>query len=397
MKKSFKILGPGLGAVLLGVAAGLAGPQPALDTAKIADTLVNTSSNIRYGELVLINGGTRDQQLLEDIAVEVRKLGAHPLISIESDRLTRKMVEEVDQRYDAQEPALALRMAEIVDAIITVDHSEQPDLLADVPAARLSRQAEAFRPVYGKILERGVLYVHLGNGLYPTKALARQFEISESELSKIFWNAVMVDYDRLQAVGGRVKNILAAGREVRITAPNGTDLTVDVTKRPVFVSDGVISSEDRYAGGPACQVWLPAGEVYVTPVPGTADGTFVADTYFFEGELIEGLKLEFEDGKLSSMTAKSDISALKERFEAAPAGREVFSALDIGVNANLQIPARSRMVTWMGAGTISLGIGGNTWAGGSNEVPYNLFGHLVNGTLTVDGRKLIDQGKLIEQ
>ena len=55
------------------------------------------------------------------------------------------------------------------------------------------------------------------------------------------------------------------------------------------------------------------------------------------------------------------------------------------------------MVTWMAAGTISIGIGNNTWAGGDNDVPFDLFAHLTNGKLTVDRQTLVDRGKLLQQ
>ncbi len=397
MVRNGRILGLGLGTLVLGVATGLVAQQPTTtDTVKVADTLVNQCANIRFGESVWINGGTRDQQMLEDIAVEVRKLGAHPLITIGSDRLTRNLFTEVPARFDTQEPSFALTLAETVDAVISVDFTERLDLLADVPAERLTNQTKSFEPVHEKMRQRGVLQVHLGNGLYPTTARARQFGITQNELSRVFWSGVNTNYDRLQSTGARVKNILASGRTVRITAPNGTDLTVEIAQRPVFVSDGVISSDDRYAGGPACQVWLPAGEVYVTPVPKTARGTFVADTFFFEGKRIDGLKLVFSEGKLTSMTAQSDITALRERYDAAPAGRDVFAALDIGINPDVKAPTGSRMVTWMAAGTISIGIGNNTWAGGDNDVPFDLFAHLTNGKLTVDRQTLVDRGKLLQ-
>jgi leucyl aminopeptidase (aminopeptidase T) len=398
MTRPYRILGLGLGAMLAGVAFGLGPPESAtadVDTAKIADTIVNESANIRVGEMVIVNGGIRDQRLLEDIAVEIRKLGAHPLITMSSDRLARKMFTDVDQRFDAQERAFQMRLAETIRAMITVDYRQRLDNLAEVSPQRLTAQGKAFEAVYDKMLQRGVLQVHLGNGLYPTKPLAKQFEIGYDELSRIFWSGVNTDYDLLQALGSRLKSTLAAGREVKITAPNGTDLTFQVAQRQAFASDGVISSEDRYAGGPACQVWLPAGEVYQTPVPGTAQGTFIADTFFFEGRRIDGLKLTFKNGKLTSMTAKSDITALKELHNAAPRGRDVLAFMDIGINPNVQAPAGSRLVTWMGAGTISIGIGGNTWAGGENDVAYGLYAHLLDGTLALDGKKLVDRGQLI--
>ena len=399
MKRPYESLGLGLAVVMVAAASAGGPPQSAtadVDTTRLADTIVNQSAGIRVGEFVLITGGTRDMRLLEDIAVEVRKLGAHPVITIGSDRLTRKMYEDVDARFDAQQPEFNMRLAEIIDAMITVDYTQRPDLLADVPSERLLAHEKAFKTVYERMLDRNVLHVHLGNGLYPTKALAAQFDVPQEDLSKIFWKGVNTDVDRLQTVGARMRSSLIQGRQVKITASNGTDLSLQIARRKVFVSDGIISSEDRYTGGPACQVWLPAGEVYVTPVPGTAEGMFVAETFFFEGQRIEGLELRFSDGKLTSMKAKGDITALKQRYDAAPAGRELLAFLDIGINPNIQEAAGSHMVTWMGAGTISIGIGGNTWAGGENDVPYGLYAHLVDGTLAIDGKKLVDGGRLIE-
>lgn len=379
-------------AALAGTVLGLAPPPQPAD---VAGTLVNQCANIRPNELVLIKGGMRDQQLLEEVAVKVRQLGAHPLITIGSDRLDRRLIVDVPAQFDNQEPAFQMRLAEIADAVISVDFAETPDLLADVDAKRLARIAKASEEVYDRMLERNVLHVHLGNGLYPTAALAKQFDLPVDKLAAIFWSGVNADYRALQATGVKVKRMLTDGRVVHVTAPNGTDLTFEIAKRPVFVSDGVISSDDRYAGGPACQVWLPAGEVYVTPVPRTAEGTFVADDFFFQGRHIEGLKFEFKKGKMTGMTAKGDIKALQEHFEAAPNGRDLMAALDIGINPDIVVPKDSRMVTWMAEGTISVGIGGNTWAGGDNDVPFTLFGHLTSGTLTIDDQPLIERGKLM--
>ena len=74
------------------------------EAAKVADTIVNRSAPLREGDLVLISGGGADQRLLEDIAVNVRKLGAFPLIVLESDRLTRNLYTEVPDRFDTQAP-----------------------------------------------------------------------------------------------------------------------------------------------------------------------------------------------------------------------------------------------------------------------------------------------------
>jgi leucyl aminopeptidase (aminopeptidase T) len=398
MRFPLKAVGLIVGSGLIATAAAQAPPAGAVgqpDRAKLAHTLVNQCAAIAEGEQILITGGARDLDLLENIAIEVRKLGAHPLITLETEALARRMLTEVPPKFDAQERTFALRLAELVNVYIYVDSRERLDLLADIPVQRRTEADRAEFAFADALLKRNVRQLYLGNGLYPTPARAAQFGISEVELARIFWNGINVDYTQLQATAEKVQKRLADGREVKITAPNGTNLTVKIAQRLVFVSDGVISSKDRAQGGAACQAYLPAGEVYVTPVPGSANGTFIVENFFYEGKLIEGLKLEFKDGKLTTMTAKSDFTLLKQRYDAAPAGRDLFGYVDLGVNPNVEIPKDSRMVAWMAAGTIAIGVGANTWAGGDNNVPFEVYALLNGGTLTIDGKPVIEKGKLL--
>jgi leucyl aminopeptidase (aminopeptidase T) len=240
-----------------------------------------------------------------------------------------------------------------------------------------------------------VRQVLLGNGLYPTAERAEQLDVSRGELADALYGGVDVDYAQLQATGEQIRRVLAGGKQVRITAPNGTDLRVRIAGRSPYVSDGVISAEDRRRGGPATSVWLPAGEVYVVPGPGSADGVLVADGLFFEGERIEGLRLEFKDGKLASMTAKSGLEALKARYDAAGAGKDVLGVLDLGINPGLKLPADKPMHVWSRAGMVTVGLGNNVWAGGDNDVAFGLAPYLPNGTVEVDGKVVIQDGKLV--
>ncbi len=66
-----------------------------IDLAEIARTLVNQSARVKEGEFVHINGGTRDLELLEDLAIATRRLGAWPLVTLSSDRMTRLMYDDV--------------------------------------------------------------------------------------------------------------------------------------------------------------------------------------------------------------------------------------------------------------------------------------------------------------
>ena len=90
----------------------------------IAERLVNQCAAIHEGDLVWISGSTTNQELLEDIAIRVRRRGAFPLLSITTDVLERRLFDEVPARYDTQKPELALKLAQLIDAVITVTPEE---------------------------------------------------------------------------------------------------------------------------------------------------------------------------------------------------------------------------------------------------------------------------------
>ena len=373
--------------------------QPVTDKEKSASTellaqrLVNQCANIKEGEFVLIQGGVREMELLEDISVNVMKKGAHPLLIVGSDRISKRYFNEVPSEFDGLNE-LSLKLFSFINAVITVDYNEDPGLYADVPPERLAAISQAGVPANELAVSRKIKIVGLGNGLYPTEARARMYGISLKELSDVFWNGINVDYNDLETAGKALKTVLGAGRDVHITNPNGTDLKMKIENRPVSVLDGSISDEDLKGTFASSQVYLPAGEVVVTPVPGTAEGKVVVDYDFNQGGEIRGLTMIFEKGKLVSMTADSGIERLKAIYDAAAPGKEDLSFLDIGINPNVKIIPGSKLVSWMPAGMVTVGIGNNIFAGGDNKTPFEYPVHIPGCTLKVDGKVLIDGGTL---
>jgi leucyl aminopeptidase (aminopeptidase T) len=328
------------------------------------------------------------------VAVEAAKVGGHPSVVLGSDRLDRMLFDEVPPKYDATSSAFPLKYAGFVTAIIAVDYNDNPGVLAGVPPARIAAQSKAGAPANALLRKRAVRQVLLGNELYPTAARAAEFGVSQDQLAEVFWSGVNVDYATLRSTGLSVRRMLATGRQLHLTNPNGTDLTVSVKGQPVKVTNGAISQADVRRGGAAPIVWLPAGEAMVTPVAGTARGVVVADHFFFQGKDIEGLRLEFKGGRLTSMTARSGLEPLKGLYDAAAKGRDIFGVIDVGFNPNVHIVPGSKMVAWMPAGMVTIAVGNNTWAGGKNTVNFGMAPFLPGSTLTVDGTVLVDGGAL---
>jgi leucyl aminopeptidase (aminopeptidase T) len=383
---------------LAGLAALLAvGDAPKADKENDVDALaaklVNQSARVREGERVAVVGSPRDAEVLEDLAVQVRKQGADPLILMNSDRLSRRMFDDVPPKYDSMAPEWDLKLAELLDAEFLIESADEA-ALAGVPAERIAAQAKTRQPVFETMRKRSVRFITLGNGLYPTPSRARQFGLSEAELSKLFWDGVNVDYDKLQATGETVRKALAEGKEVHLTNPSGTDLKAGLDKRAVMVSDGVISDDKRNQGGAACWTYLPAGEVYVSTAPGTAEGRVVVDRLFYKGKEIDDLVLSVKAGKVVSLVAKANADALQADFKAATEGKDRVGVIDVGINPNVRPASSSKVMTYMQAGMVSLSIGNDTWAGGDDNSPFGLGCFEPGSTLTVDGKVIVDKGEL---
>jgi len=367
----------------------------AYDAEGISNRLVTQVAGVKENDIVFIIGGVRDFELLENLRTDVRKLGAFPLLTVDSDRITKQYYAEVPEKYDTQSPELELKLATLPTVAIGVDSNEAEGLLADVSPTRLANVAKTSIPVNDLYMKRNVRTVSVGNDLYPTEWRAKRFGISLDQLTKTFWEAVNADYSGVQTNGETIRTMLAAGKELHITTPEGTDLTVKIEARPFYVSDGIISADDVQKGGPNVTVYLPAGEVITTPVAGSATGKIVIPQDYYRGKEMTNVTLVFAGGKMTSITGSGPgFDAMKKDYDAAnDPGKDLLSYVDFGINPNLKLWPASKVGNWVQAGMVSLGTGNNTWAGGDNKATFGAGGHLGGCTVTLDGKTIIEKGE----
>ncbi len=139
------------------------------DLQELARRIVTQSAGVKEGEIVRISGSARDMELMENIAIEVDKVGGHSLLTLNSERMEKKYYAEVPEKYDSQEPKLGMAMAKTVNVLISVDSTETEGLLADVPPARFAASAKAGQPVAAEFIKNKVRSVAIGNDLYSTE------------------------------------------------------------------------------------------------------------------------------------------------------------------------------------------------------------------------------------
>ncbi len=381
-------------AVLASSLCGLAFADTGPDLKAVAASMVKAGL-VKPDDKVQINGGVRDMPLLENLFIESMKLGAHPLITVDSQKLNRRSFDEVPAAFDSQVAQLDQALVDLFDVQLSVEIGEAEDMMAGVPAARIAARSAAFQPVMAAFLKKGVRVVNLGNGLYPTPALAKRFDISQAQLSATFWKAAMASPELIRAKGDSMLGAFTGGKEVTLSAPNGTQIRFAVAADKGYVSDGTVTAAGLQQGGVATQTWLPAGELLMPVLLGTAEGKVVIDRLGFLGTRVEGLTLNFSQGVLTSMTAKSGLAAVKALYDASTGSKENFAYLDIGLNPAAKFPTDKGRVVWMAPGAVTIGLGDNTAWGGTNVSSFGLAGPITAASLSVDGKVLIKGGALV--
>jgi leucyl aminopeptidase (aminopeptidase T) len=333
---------------------------------------------MREGDLVLVSGSNREAGILEQLAAHVRGLGAHPVLTLHTER--RHVPMFAAALHDAPLSAPTVKLPNRVSAQIIVEFGERP-------AAFIEGSAANGKTFYS----RSVRQAYLENDLYPTKGNAETFGLIHADLAKAFGEAVALDLAQLPLSASALRSFLVESRQLQVRHPNGTDLKVRIEGRPIYASDGAISRPDQGRGGVPRSVWLPAGEVYLVPVPGSAEGRVVVERQLFQGRDIQGLTLDYRAGKLTSMTATSGLEPLKVLYDDAGPGKDALGVIDIAIHPFVR---GSQLRNLAPAGVVTLFLGNNRWAGGDNAAPFGLASPLPGTTLAVDGRIIVEDGVL---
>ena len=377
-------------------ATAAAPATPPTDFNQLAQRLVTQRAAVKDGDLVWISGRPHAAALLESIAVEVRKAGAFPTIQYSSDELSKRLFFDVPAQYDNQADGWGTALAETADVVINLDNGTSENLFEGADPKRVAARGKANEAIGQAFMRNNVRTVEVGNNLYPTPWRAERFGMDAAALSKMFWDGVNLDYAELEARGEAVRKALAAGDTLHITQPAGTDLRLRVQGRPVLVSDGVLSEADLERGGASASVYLPAGEVYTTPVPGSAEGTLVVPHWYYRGKAVDNLTLTFKGGQVTALSGEGPgFADMKADYDAVDDARKAqFAFFDLGINPNVALPAESRVGNWVPAGTVTVGTGNNTWAGGDTSGPHSITASLPGASVTLDDTPIVDAGEL---
>ncbi|MCI4319991.1 MAG: aminopeptidase [Thermoplasmata archaeon] len=359
----------------------------------VAKALLGGALALKRGENLLIETWNHTLPYAAACVVEARRLGASPVLQLEDEAAYWRSFESPASskglgRVGAHEwAALAKSQA----FVFFPGPADSPRLNALPAPERVRLQAyngEWYRRAKAARI-RGVRSM-LG---YATDARATQLGVSAAAWrTQLVRATIATNLKTVRADAQRAAAKLKRGKLLRVTAPNGTDVTLKLRGRSPTVDDGVVTPEDVKSGQNVTA--SPPGAVVVAVDERSAEGVAIANrpTFWRPGRL-EGGQWEMHAGHLTNAWYTDGQATFDEAYQAAPKGKDVIGIFSIGLNPALE--AGVPLVEDQEAGAVTLGLGGNANYGGSNRCPFLSWVVLGEATVAVDGVPLSDRGKLL--
>ena len=283
-------------------------------------------------------------------------------------------------------------LAKIVNEIASEHHQNCVVEFSTYPAVG-SHGAEPPQAVATKLFQADVVIAITSYSLTHTDAMqdAKNVEARLASmpgfLARMFApdGPMAVDYHQVAAEGAAFADLLTAAQDAVVRTPEGTEMQFSLAGRYGESDHGLYTTKGSWGN-------LPAGEAYIAPVEGTAQGKLVVPTGWYPG-LEEDMTLYFRDGLVYEIEGGGIIGAkflelLKPEEDRDPyRSRRNLAELGIGTNPNA-----SHIDNILEAekiqGTVHLAIGDNSHMGGVVSADFHQDFILPHPELFLDGKQV---------
>ena len=178
----------------------------------------------------------------------------------------------------------------------------------------------------------------------------------------MFFTSMDVDWDLVSSRTIKIADKLTRAQKVRITSPNGTEITMGLKGRNGIADTGILRSKGSFGN-------LPAGEAFIAPVEGSTEGKLV-----IEWGPTESVKppvvLEIKNGKVFLVQGISKFAAdLREKLEENQFKRNI---AELGIGTNYRASRVDNILEAEKiAGTIHIALGDNMSFGGKIRTNFH--------------------------
>jgi aminopeptidase len=202
--------------------------------------------------------------------------------------------------------------------------------------------------------------------------------------------AMNVDWKDLSIKTTSLAKVVNAAESIEIKTPNGTFISFSKKGRRAMSDTGILARRGSFGN-------LPAGEVYLAPVEGTAQGKLVLE-WGPTRQLKSPMTLTIKDGYVVDVTGKDEyIEYLRAKLTER---RENGNIAELGIGTNKAAKRPDNILeSEKILGTIHIALGDNSSFGGIVKTPFHQDFVFLKPTVTLilrDGSKkdILKAGKL---
>ena len=252
-------------------------------------------------------------------------------------------------------------------------------------------------PVAAAMKAADIIYMITSHSLSQTlarteaqKAGARVLSIPDPQISDITSRMIEADFEALSPYIHKVAESLSDAREIRFTAPGGTDMT--------FSAVGMKGRGlDLLAHNPG-EFRSMSVEANVGPAFGTANGVVVFDASIpIVGPLDEPVRVRIEKGfavEIEGGEKAKQFARLLMDFD-DPYVYNI-GEFGIGLNPCARPTGNSYVEDESAIGTCHIGFGTNLSQGGNIKAACHIDAIVLSPTVEADGRLIMKEGELVE-
>jgi len=185
----------------------------------------------------------------------------------------------------------------------------QPEVVASISANKMGKDSKASTTPYIGANGRKI------NNLF-------HYQMDELKTLRSIWTPGItvdmfrrtagIDYKLLQRRCEAIMKAMTGADYIRVTSPGGTDIKVPVTGRKPMSDDGKFT-----VGGEGGNI--PAGEVFISPLPGKSEGIIVFDgsVSLNEGDMIvkTPVRVVYKNGFIAEITGGKEADLLRASIE----------------------------------------------------------------------------------
>jgi len=198
---------------------------------------------------------------------------------------------------------------------------------------------------------------------------------------------IRADYRQVRRVTEKLARLLTEADAIRMTTPEGTDITMRSRGRVAIAQTGLVTKPGELSG-------LPDGEATLAPLEGVTEGVAVAP-YIADalGLITEPFRMEIARGRITSVTGGKQALELRRLLERHDeAGSHAASQFALGTNPACRIVANTREVSKK-LGTAHFAIGDNITLGGVTRSDFHIDFVFLIPTVYLDDTCILKDGQ----